>query len=443
MKYQSKLLTSRQKEILSLLRKGLTNSEICRALNISANTVKVHLANIYKALEVTNRTEAVSTDITKSARRQTTDDDIHITITGCDGLTDTPLAKGLSLTIVEALHHYHLFRINGSIAPQSPPTYQIQVTGTPEKDENLFVTLYRGDTSEILWSVSQKIGDGDDIQFLASQITIQLFTHMVSSAARTYETDKEKFPRWWFASCYANIQTESGNRDAFDEIVSTLEALLREENHHTYVACSLVSAYYVAINESWVDAERYSAKIGEIACSEMRRNPYSIYSQFMMALYNIVIGNKSEAIAYFLQILDANPNDFRVRRMLAQIYMLVGKEDKALALLNENERFFPESSGQPFQSTPRAFIYFLQGRFAESEEAARQVLLFHPETPLTRLILIACNNKKGDFEQSDKHIRKFFEYHPHFKKSDLEHLLSGIAPSKKDIILDSVKNVFP
>lgn len=443
MKDQSKLLTSRQKEILSLLRKGLTNSEICRTLNISTNTVKVHLANIYKTLEVTNRTEAVSTNIAEGTSRLATDDDIHIAITGCDGLSGTPLAKGLSLAIVEALHHYHLFRIKDSIESQPAPTYQIQVTGTPEKDENLFVTLYRGDTSEILWSVSQKIGDGDDIQFLASQITIQLFNHMVSSAAHTYETDKEKFPQWWYASCYANIQTESGSRESFDEIVSTLEALHREDNHHAYVAHSLASAYYVAINESWVDAERYGAKIGEIACSEMRKNPYSIYSQFMMALYNIVIGNKSEAIAYFLQILDANPHDFRSRRMLAQIYLLVGKEDKALVLLNENERFLPESSGQPFQSTPRAFIYFLQGRFAESEEVARQVLLFHPETPLARLILIACNNKKGDFEQSDRHIRKFFEYHPHFKKSDLEHLLSGIAPSKKDVILDSIKNVFP
>ena len=53
---QNKTLTSRQKEILSLLRKGLTNVEICKALNISANTVKVHLANIYRILEVTNRT---------------------------------------------------------------------------------------------------------------------------------------------------------------------------------------------------------------------------------------------------------------------------------------------------------------------------------------------------------------------------------------------------
>ena len=53
-------LTQRQKEVFALLRKGLTNQEICKALNISPNTVKVHLAKIYKILEVTNRTEAVS-----------------------------------------------------------------------------------------------------------------------------------------------------------------------------------------------------------------------------------------------------------------------------------------------------------------------------------------------------------------------------------------------
>ena len=44
-------LTARQKEILSLLRKGLTNNEICKTLNISANTVKAHLANIYISIK--------------------------------------------------------------------------------------------------------------------------------------------------------------------------------------------------------------------------------------------------------------------------------------------------------------------------------------------------------------------------------------------------------
>ena len=64
-------LTQRQKEVLALLRKGLTNQEICKALNISPNTVKVHLANIYKILEVTNRTEAVSILSSKTSSKST------------------------------------------------------------------------------------------------------------------------------------------------------------------------------------------------------------------------------------------------------------------------------------------------------------------------------------------------------------------------------------
>ena len=407
MKEQSKLLTSRQKEILSLLRKGLTNSEICKTLSISANTVKVHLANIYKILEVTNRTEAVSTDISEKADEPTEDNDIYIVITGNDGLRETSMAKGLSLSIVEALHHYHLFRIG-----------------------------------EILWSATQRIGEKDDLQLLGSRIAIQLFNHIAVSAARTYRNDRQSAPQWWYLSCFANIKMQSTCKEAFDEIVPVLEALCTKENHHVYAANSLVLAYYTAINESWANAEEYAAKIGKVACSEMRNNPSSIYSQFMMAVYNIVIGNKSEAIAYF-KILGANPQDLRARSMLAQIYLLTGKEDKALHMFNENERYLPESAGMAPQSTAKAFIYYLQEKYTESEEVATQVVLFHPETPLARLIIIACKNRKGDFEESNKHIQRFFKYHPHFKKSDLEHLLSGIAPSKVDVLLSSISNVFP
>lgn len=443
MKEQSKLLTSRQKEILSLLRKGLTNSEICKTLSISANTVKVHLANIYKILEVTNRTEAVSTDISEKADEPTEDNDIYIVITGNDGLRETSMAKGLSLSIVEALHHYHLFRIGEKAASQPVPTYRIQITGAQGNDDSLFVTLYRGETSEILWSATQRIGEKDDLQLLGSRIAIQLFNHIAVSAARTYRNDRQSAPQWWYLSCFANIKMQSTCKEAFDEIVPVLEALCTKENHHVYAANSLVLAYYTAINESWANAEEYAAKIGKVACSEMRNNPSSIYSQFMMAVYNIVIGNKSEAIAYFKQILGANPQDLRARSMLAQIYLLTGKEDKALHMFNENERYLPESAGMAPQSTAKAFIYYLQEKYTESEEVATQVVLFHPETPLARLIIIACKNRKGDFEESNKHIQRFFKYHPHFKKSDLEHLLSGIAPSKVDVLLSSISNVFP
>jgi DNA-binding NarL/FixJ family response regulator len=53
------MLTPRQCDVLRLLGKGQANKEIARALDISEGTVKIHLAAIFRLLDVRNRTEAV------------------------------------------------------------------------------------------------------------------------------------------------------------------------------------------------------------------------------------------------------------------------------------------------------------------------------------------------------------------------------------------------
>lgn len=54
-----RLLTERQVEVLRLLSKGKPNKLIARELGISEGTVKIHLAAIFRALNVRNRVEAV------------------------------------------------------------------------------------------------------------------------------------------------------------------------------------------------------------------------------------------------------------------------------------------------------------------------------------------------------------------------------------------------
>jgi DNA-binding NarL/FixJ family response regulator len=54
-----KVLTERQLEVLQLLSQGKANKVIGRAMGISEGTVKIHLAAIFRALNVRNRTEAV------------------------------------------------------------------------------------------------------------------------------------------------------------------------------------------------------------------------------------------------------------------------------------------------------------------------------------------------------------------------------------------------
>jgi len=51
-------LTRREREILGLVAEGGTNGEVARRLWVTEQTVKFHLANIFRKLEVTNRTQA-------------------------------------------------------------------------------------------------------------------------------------------------------------------------------------------------------------------------------------------------------------------------------------------------------------------------------------------------------------------------------------------------
>ncbi len=53
-------LTPREVEVLRLLAAGQANKEIARALEVSPNTVKTHLARLYEKLGATSRTAAIA-----------------------------------------------------------------------------------------------------------------------------------------------------------------------------------------------------------------------------------------------------------------------------------------------------------------------------------------------------------------------------------------------
>ena len=52
-------LTDKECEVLDLLAAGHANKEVARLLDISPNTVKTHVANLFQKLEVERRTQAV------------------------------------------------------------------------------------------------------------------------------------------------------------------------------------------------------------------------------------------------------------------------------------------------------------------------------------------------------------------------------------------------
>ena len=52
-------LTSREREILGYIARGCLNKQIARSINITEQTTKNHITNIFRKLGASNRTEAV------------------------------------------------------------------------------------------------------------------------------------------------------------------------------------------------------------------------------------------------------------------------------------------------------------------------------------------------------------------------------------------------
>jgi two-component system nitrate/nitrite response regulator NarL len=50
------VMTDRERQIMSLVSEGMSNTEIGRRLNIADGTIKVHLHHIFQKLEISNRT---------------------------------------------------------------------------------------------------------------------------------------------------------------------------------------------------------------------------------------------------------------------------------------------------------------------------------------------------------------------------------------------------
>ncbi len=68
-------LTNREREVLALMSRGLSNVEIAERLVISHSTVKFHVSNILSKLQATSRTEAVALAIEHGLIQPSTDRD--------------------------------------------------------------------------------------------------------------------------------------------------------------------------------------------------------------------------------------------------------------------------------------------------------------------------------------------------------------------------------
>lgn len=62
------LLSRREREVMDLAARGLTNARIAQELDVSTHVIKFHLASVYRKLDVANRTQAAALYVSALSR---------------------------------------------------------------------------------------------------------------------------------------------------------------------------------------------------------------------------------------------------------------------------------------------------------------------------------------------------------------------------------------
>jgi DNA-binding CsgD family transcriptional regulator len=65
------LLSPREREVLELASRGLTNAQVAELLSVTIHAVKFHLGSIYRKLDVANRTEAAVVYLNRAGSKPT------------------------------------------------------------------------------------------------------------------------------------------------------------------------------------------------------------------------------------------------------------------------------------------------------------------------------------------------------------------------------------
>ncbi|MGK8521355.1 LuxR C-terminal-related transcriptional regulator [Nocardia asteroides] len=96
--YSRSQFTEREREVLDLVGKGLTNPEIVAALEISDSTVKSHLTNIRHKLGIVDRAELAAIAVRLSKFAELSARELEVLALVADGQTDAAIAEALGIS---------------------------------------------------------------------------------------------------------------------------------------------------------------------------------------------------------------------------------------------------------------------------------------------------------------------------------------------------------
>lgn len=163
---------------------------------------------------------------------------------------------------------------------------------------------------------------------------------------------------------------------------------------------------YFQLAQNLVHRENYPEAI-RILRSWLVREPDSITALFTMAsIQSIYLKNSNEALQTFEKILQIDPDNFRVRNQIAQIYLKQDEKEKALQQFLKIERLFPNDLSVKLQI---AFIYQETEQIDKAIEKLQEMAGINPEADRVHYYLGLLYERA---RQDDKALEAFAKVPP-------------------------------
>lgn len=416
-------LSPRQREVIELIAKGLSNDDIGRVLGIAAATVRSHVSQLLLTLDIDNRTEAAALYAAWCARAPHAEAVLArpaLAVHPVVALDDDPglrtTAAGISADLAGLFARWCWFPVvwdpsppvaPGATEPAPAADVRFRFAGSLRRHRaglRLTVSVDDGADGPRLWTerydlAATELFEVEDLMcgaIVAAAYPV-LIAHTLADASRFPSAVPAELAAWELTHQAMGLQQrrEVGSNAAAQ---AGFAAALTRDPRLVLAHFGLGLASYDEVLHQSGDRPAALSRLRTCAERCLTLAPHASEGYFLLGRLHHAHGEYALAAAPLEIAIRLNPSFAPAHALLAQLLVLDGRFDDGLARVRHAMRLSPRS-----QVAGLAAVEFVCGHYAEALLAAERALSTHPEYPFGRAIAAAAAHRLGDAARARGH----------------------------------------
>jgi adenylate cyclase len=445
-------LTNRQREILELAAKGLTNADIAGLLEISPSTVKVHMAAIYRVLNVSNRTEAAMV-----AQSHINPPDpatgTAIAVLPFEVFSSDPeetyFADGLVEEIITRLSRWQWFPV---IARQSSFAYRNQAVDIRQVGQELGAAyVVEGSvrhSSETVRVTAQLIDTRDNTHMwaetfdgprgeiftiqdeLAKSITAEIHPEVVRSQMQLAQTFQPTSVDAWQLAMGGLAHILRRSKAEVKRGLSLAARSLQEDANNLIGAYAMTLGNYYQLAYQWTsDPFDNATGVAEHAAKCIALAPDDPYSLIADGTAHMLRGDVQGAIDQLRRATERNPSSARAFSFLGQLVGMQGDPDSGIELLQQAITLSPRDAALNVMLASIGVCHFGAGRLDQACHFLHRAVDQDEGNTIAWSILSAAAALAGSQEEAEAALAELNRVQPDFTLEGFHRISASILPA--------------